>query len=54
MSKSFKDWIEKCPSDFTIITVNGREAYLFGKNTDLKVEVQTKDATKFKFVGDCE
>jgi len=53
MSKSFKDWIEKCPSDFTIITVNGRDAYLFGKSTDLVIDVKTKDESKFKFVQDC-
>lgn len=52
MSKTFNNWIDKCPTDFTVITVNGREAYLFGKNTDLAVDVKTKDESKFIFVED--
>jgi|DEB0MinimDraft_10_1074344.scaffolds.fasta_scaffold20282_2 hypothetical protein len=52
MNKIFNKWIDKCPTDFTVITVNGREAYLFGKNTDLVVDIKTKDESKFIFVED--
>jgi hypothetical protein len=52
MNKIFNKWIDKCPTDFTVITVNGREAYLFGKNTDLIVDIKTKDESKFIFVED--
>lgn len=52
MKKIFNDWIDKCPTDFTVITVNGRKAYLFGKNTDLVVDVRTNDESNVTFMED--
>lgn len=52
MNKTFNNWIDKCPTNFTVITVNGREAYLFGKNTDLVIDIKTNDESQFKFVED--
>lgn len=45
----FNKWIDECPEDFTTITVNGRQAYLFGKNTDLVIDIETEDESKFIF-----
>lgn len=39
-NKLFNQWLDTCPIDFCQITINGREAYLFGKNTDLAVDVE--------------
>jgi len=52
MDKIFNMWIDSCPVDFTVITVNGKEAYLFGKNTELAVDVKTpEDMNRYYIAG---
>lgn len=50
--KIFNMWIDNCPVDFTVIKVNGKEAYLFGKNTNLEVEIEMpEDMNRYYIAG---
>jgi hypothetical protein len=52
MNKVFNMWIDNCPVDFTVIKVNGKDAYLFGKNTELAVEVEIpEDVNRYYIAG---
>jgi len=52
MNRVFNMWIDSCPVDFTVIKVNGKDAYLFGKNTELEVEVEMpEDVNRYYIAG---
>ena len=52
MNKVFNMWIDSCPVDFTVIKVNGKDAYLFGKNTELEVDVKMpEDINRYYIAG---
>ena len=51
-NRIFNMWIDSCPVDFTVIKVNGKDAYLFGKNTELSVEVDMpEDMNRYYIAG---
>ena len=51
-NKLFNQWLDTCPVNFTQIKVNGREAYLFGKNTDLIIECEMpEDNNRYYIAG---